>query len=69
MQAKNMIDFPFNREKSICSMLYICNMLGGEWDKYSLLKILYFAEQKHLVKYGRPITGDNIIAMDFGPVP
>ncbi len=64
-----MIDFTFNKEKSICSMLYICNALGGEWDKYSLLKILYFAEQKHLVKYGRPITGDNIIAMDFGPVP
>lgn len=50
-------------------MLYICNALGGEWDKYSLLKILYFAEQNHLSKYGRPITGDNIIAMDFGPVP
>ena len=69
MHTENMIDFPFNREKAICSMLYICNTLGGEWDKYSLLKILYFAEQNHLSKYGRPITGDNIIAMDFGPVP
>lgn len=64
-----MIDFPFNREKAINAMLHICNSLGGTWDKYSLLKILYFAEQKHLAKYGRPITGDNIVAMEYGPVP
>jgi uncharacterized phage-associated protein len=69
LQLENIIDFPFNKDKAICSMLYICNSLGGEWDKYSLLKILYFAEQNHLAKYGRPITGDNIVAMDFGPVP
>jgi uncharacterized phage-associated protein len=64
-----MKDFPFNKEKAINSMLHICNTLGGMWDKYSLLKILYFAEQKHLAKYGRPITGDNMIAMEYGPVP
>ncbi|AHF15384.1 hypothetical protein NIASO_09900 [Niabella soli DSM 19437] len=63
------MDFPFNREKAINAMLHICNSLGGTWDKYSLLKILYFAEQKHLAKYGRPITGDNIVAMEYGPVP
>ncbi|SDC86512.1 Panacea domain-containing protein [Niabella drilacis] len=64
-----MTDFPFNKEKAIASMLHICNSLGGVWDKYSLLKILYFAEQKHLARYARPITGDNIIAMEYGPVP
>jgi uncharacterized phage-associated protein len=64
-----MLDFPFNKEKSIATMLHICNTLGGEWDKYSLLKIVYFAEQKHLAKYGRPITGDNIVALAYGPVP
>lgn len=64
-----MFDFPFNKEKAINSMLHICNSLGGTWDKYSLLKILYFAEQKHLVKYARTITGDNMIAMEYGPVP
>ena len=64
-----MIDFNFDKEKAVASMLYICHSLGGSWDKYSLLKILYFAEQKHLATYGRPITGDNIIAMGYGPVP
>ena len=64
-----MTDFKFDKEKAITSMLYICHSLGGNWDKYSLLKILYFAEQKHLAIYGRPITGDNMIAMPYGPVP
>lgn len=57
------------KEKSVTALLYICQALGGSWDKYSLLKILYFAEEKHLVKYARPITGENMIAMPHGPVP
>ncbi len=36
---------------------------------HKLCKILYFADQRHLSKYGRSITGDTYIAMQFGPVP
>ncbi len=36
---------------------------------HKLCKILYFADQSHLSKYGRSITGDTYIAMQFGPVP
>ena len=36
---------------------------------HKLCKILYFADQKHLSLYGRSITGDTYIAMQFGPVP
>lgn len=64
-----MENFKYDKEKAIASLLYICNYLGGEWDKYSLLKILYFAEKKHLAKYGRSITGDTILALKYGPVP
>lgn len=64
-----MSEFILNKDKSINSLLYICQKLGGSWDMYSLLKILYFAEVKHLIKFGRPITGDDMIAMDNGPVP
>jgi uncharacterized phage-associated protein len=63
------VDFNFQKDKAIASMLYICQSLGGSWDKYSLLKILYFAEKEHLANYGRPITGDNFTAMEYGPVP
>lgn len=64
-----MAEFVLNRDKAIQSLLYICHKLGGAWDMYSLLKIMYFAECKHLVNYGRPITGDRMIAMRYGPVP
>ena len=36
---------------------------------HMLYKILYFADREHLVEYGRPITGDDYIAMQYGPVP
>lgn len=32
-------------------------------------QILYFADNEHLSKYGRSITGDAYVRMDFGPVP
>lgn len=62
-------EFPLNKDKANNSLLYICQKLGGSCDMYSLLKILYFAECDHLLKYGRPITGDRIVAMEHGPVP
>jgi len=31
--------------------------------------VLYFADQCHLIKYGRFITGDRYVAMKHGPVP
>jgi uncharacterized phage-associated protein len=64
-----MLDFTLDKEKSTAALLYIIQKVGGSLDMYSLLKTLYFAESKHLVEYGRPITGDRIIAMNHGPVP
>ena len=48
-------------------LLYILNSTKGT-DIYHVLKILYFAEQKHLVKWGSRITADNFRAYDYGPV-
>lgn len=36
---------------------------------HKIFKTLYFADQSHLSKYGRTITGDVYIAMQYGPVP
>lgn len=69
-----MLDFKFDRDKAIAVVLLIGNRLVEEFGKYGadlhkVFKILYFADQKHLVKYGRPIIGDHYIAMSHGPVP
>lgn len=36
---------------------------------HRISKILYFAERKHLARYGRSIVGDYFVAMKDGPVP
>ena len=59
----------FKLDKAINSILYILEKLGGKTDMHKLCKILYFADQKHLSEYGRSITGDKYIAMQYGPVP
>lgn len=59
----------FKTDKAINSILYSIKKLGGRTDMHKLCKILYFADQRHLSVYGRSITGDTYIAMQFGPVP
>lgn len=59
----------FKFDKALNSILYILQKLGGKTDMHKLCKILYFADQKHLSEYGRSITGDTYIAMQYGPVP
>lgn len=36
---------------------------------HKICKILYFADQMHLSLYSKSITGDDYIAMTYGPVP
>ncbi len=59
----------FKYDKAINSLLYSLQQLGGKTDMHKLCKILYFADQRHLSHYGRSITGDTYIAMQFGPIP
>lgn len=59
----------FQYETTLNAILYVLQQLGGKTDMHKLCKILYFADQRHLSKYGRSITGDTYIAMQYGPVP
>ena len=59
----------FKYDKAVNAILYSLHQLGGRTDMHKLCKILYFADQQHLSRYGRSITGDTYIAMQFGPVP
>lgn len=59
----------FRKDVVYNAILYILKKNGGSCDIHKVCKILYFADQKHLSKYGRTITGDTYIAMSYGPVP
>lgn len=58
----------FDKEVAIQAILYVAQQLKRK-DIHKICKILYFADQAHLSKYGRSITGDDYIAMAYGPVP
>jgi len=62
-------NFTFNKQKSLATLQFLIEEMGGHCDFHKCFKILYFADQKHLLEYGRPILGDTYIAMKHGPVP
>lgn len=64
-----MSGFPFNERKALAAVLFVLKEMGGKVDKHKLAKILYYADEKHLCRYARPVTGDRYIAMPYGPVP
>ena len=68
-----MMNFRFNQDKAIAAVLFVAHRLvkrhGKNSDLHKIFKILYFADEKHLAKYARPITGDFYIAMNHGAVP
>jgi hypothetical protein len=63
-----MVKFNLDKEKTINAALFILQTIG-ETDYHNLFKILFFAEKEHLYKFGRPISGDSYVAMEYGPVP
>lgn len=67
-----MIRFDFDKEKGVAAALYVTQQLMNSKCSprlHKIFKIFYFADQKHISKYGRPIVGDHYIAMKYGPVP
>jgi len=64
-----MIGFTLDRNKAVNALLYVSNVLGDEADFHKTFKIIYFADQNHLIEYGRPIVGDTYMKMEWGPVP
>lgn len=59
---------PFDREKAIEAIKYVASHTPNQ-DIYWIGKIIYFADKKHLERYGRLLFGDDYVAMEFGPVP
>lgn len=58
----------FDMDKALNAFLYVANRVKDA-DCHKIFKILYFADRDHLCKYGRTITTDTYMAMEYGPVP
>lgn len=50
-------------------ILYIMQCFPEGVDYIKLFKILYFAQQDHLVRYGKVIVDESFRAVKHGPVP
>jgi uncharacterized phage-associated protein len=65
-----MIQFKFKPEKFASAVTYIATRLkASNATKKVICKLIFFADQKHLLTYGRTITGDKYNALPQGPIP
>jgi len=64
-----MVGFTLNSDKALSALIYVAKELAPSADFHKTYKILYFADQMHLSKYGRPVIGDTYVKMNYGPVP
>jgi uncharacterized phage-associated protein len=60
---------PFNTMKSIQAVAVLLNWHEGRLTRLRLVKLLYIADRESIAETLRPVTGDDIVAMDHGPVP
>lgn len=60
--------FPFSHRKATQALNSFAAKAGGKINKMRALKLVYFADRYHLRKYGRPVVGDEYLAMNYGPV-
>lgn len=62
------LNFNFEVDKFVHAAAFLTESCPGV-TKMKLAKLLYFADKKHLVEYGRPVTGDRYTKMELGPAP
>jgi uncharacterized phage-associated protein len=60
--------FRFQPEKFVNAVAYLAQACPNS-TKMTICKQLYYADKEHLVKYGRPITGDQYYRLPHGPIP
>ena len=52
------IKYRFLPEKFIQELAYLAQADLPDLSKLKVAKLLYFCDKYHLLKYGRPVTGD-----------
>lgn len=61
--------FRFNPEKLVQALAFFATHELPYLSKLKLAKLLYFADKYHLLRYGRPILGDQYYCLPLGPLP
>lgn len=62
------IKFDFRADKVVSAVAYFALKCPG-LTKLKVCKLLFYADKGHLLRYGRPITGDRYYRLPYGPVP
>jgi uncharacterized phage-associated protein len=63
-----MLSFALRPEKLANAIAFLVERRPG-LTKKQICKLLYYADKRHLLRYGRPITGDTYFALEQGPIP
>jgi uncharacterized phage-associated protein len=63
-----MLSFDFKPEKFVHAVAYVAGRKPNVTKK-EICKLLFFADKEHLLRFGRPITGDTYFALEQGPIP
>lgn len=63
------VRFEFDAEKVVQALAYFATRGVRDLTRLKAAKLLYFSDKAHLLRYGRPITGDHYYCMKLGPVP
>jgi uncharacterized phage-associated protein len=67
MEGQMSVQFGFDFERTLAALVYVASK--PEATGYKLCKLVFLSDKLHIVRFGRPITGDQLRAMDYGPVP
>lgn len=62
------IRFSFEPNKAIHAVLWLLYRNNQVMDKLQLVKLFFYADREHLIRYGRPILGGDYFTMERGPV-
>jgi uncharacterized phage-associated protein len=63
------VEFTFDWERAVASVVFLAAQPIPDLSKGKVCKLIFLGDKHHLVRHGRPVTGDRICAMKDGPVP
>lgn len=58
----------YREDKATQAAAILIELSGGKINHMKLIKLLYFAERRALLNWGKPITYDTYVSMPHGPV-